>query len=313
MMRKIAVLFSGGGSQYPGMMKDLYDRVPASREIFDKADAATGRKLSDVCFWGTEEALSETSTMIPAIFTADMAAFAALNALGIRPAFAAGFSLGEWAAITAAGMVPFETAIRLVQLRSDAMEAATPHEGAGMAVVMGKPNDYVEALCARVTAGYVCPANYNYPGQIAVSGTNAALAELERIAQEDETTYQRLAVNVPSHCALMQPAMERLRAALENVSFTRPKFSIVSNATAEPSLEPEEIKENIVVQLVQPVRFEQSIHRMIADGADTFIELGPGKTLSKFVKKIAKTVGADVSVMRVASMETLDETLNSLQ
>ena len=183
-MRKIGLMFSGGGAQYPGMMKEFYETVHACRDIMEKADEVVGYSLSDLMFSSTMEELSGTSVMIPVVFAADVAAFTALKEHGIVPAMAAGFSLGEWAAVTAAGVIPFETAIGLVQFRSDKMAKATPVEGAGMAVIMGKPNEYVEELCARVKEGYVSPANYNYPGQITVSGTAKGLDELKRLAAE---------------------------------------------------------------------------------------------------------------------------------
>lgn len=308
-MKKICFLFSGGGAQYPGMMKELYDNIPACKEIFDKADDAVGKKLSEVIFAGTKEELSETSTMIPAIFTADIAAFAALRERGVTASAVAGFSLGEWAAVTAAGVIPFEQAMEIVQFRSDAMSAATPKEGAGMAVIMGKPNEYVEELCARVKDSYVCPANYNYPGQITVSGTDAGLHELERLANEDGAIYKHLAVNVPSHCALMEPAMRALGQKLENVAFQTPLFPIVSNCTAKATSDPAEIKRNIITQLVSPVRFEQSIRNLHADGVDTFVELGPGKTLFTFVKKIAKKAEIELYAAHVEDLSTLEEAL----
>ena len=182
-MTKIAVLFSGGGAQYPGMMKELYDNIPASAEVFRKADRILQKNLSDICFNGTQEELNETSIMIPAIFSADIAAYAAILDGGMQPVATAGYSLGEWAALVAAEVISFEKAMEIVQLRSCAMKEATPAEGAGMAVILGQSKEYVEALCSRVMDSYVSPANYNCPGQITISGTNAALNEIERIAE----------------------------------------------------------------------------------------------------------------------------------
>ena len=312
-MKKTGLMFSGGGAQYPGMMKDFYDTIPACRDLFEKANEVVEYRLSDRIFNDTKEELSITSVMIPAVFTSDLVAYTALKQYGIVPDMAAGFSLGEWAAITAAGVVPFETAIELVQFRSDEMTKATPAGGAGMAVIMGKPNDYVEDLCARVKEGYVCPANYNYPGQITVSGDTKGLDALEKLAEEEGTIYKRLAVNVPSHCSLMEPAMKALGERLKGVSFNKPAFPIVSNRTALPTDDPKEIKDNIITQLVSPVRFEQSIRNMYGAGVDTFIELGPGKTLYTFVKKISKNIETEVSVGRVENADTLNETLELLK
>ena len=308
-MGKIGFMFSGGGAQYPGMMKDLYDNIPECKDVFDEADKIVGYKLSNIIFYGTKDELSVTRVMIPAVFTADVASFVALKKYGITPDFAVGFSLGEWAAITAAGIIPFETALKLVQFRSEEMEKATPSSGAGMAVIMGKPNDYVEELCKKITKGYVCPANYNYQGQITISGDNSGLDELEMLANEEGTIYKRLPVNVPSHCILMEPAMNALEKKLENIVFNNPSFPIVSNCTAVSTNDNEIIKKNIITQLVSPVRFEQSIRHMIDLGVDIFIELGPGQTLFKFVRKISKNEGVEVTLAHVENIDALNDTI----
>lgn len=311
-MKKIGVLFSGGGSQYSGMMKEFYQNIRACRDIFEKANDVTGKDLTRLIMEGTKEELSQTNIMIPSVFTADVVAYAAIREHGVTPVMAAGFSLGEWAAVTAANIIPFEKAIEIVQFRSDEMTKATPSEGAGMAVIIGKPNDYVEELCTRVKGGYVCPANYNYPGQITVSGTEKGLNELECLANEEGAIYKRLAVNVPSHCELMEPARIALEKKLQNVQFAAPAFPIVSNCTAEATDSADEVKRNIITQLVSPVRFEQSIRTMHECGIEIFVELGPGKTLYNFVRKIAKKMDLELAVTHVEDMQTLNEMLEMI-
>lgn len=308
-MGKIGIMFSGGGAQYPGMMRDLYDTIPECRAVFEKADEIVGYKLSDIIFNGTIEELSDTSVMIPAVFTSDVVSFIALKKYGVLPDIALGFSLGEWAAITAAGVIPFEIALELVQFRSDEMAKATPKNGAGMAVIMGKPNEYVENLCKRIKYGYVCPANYNYQGQITISGDKNGLDELEKLALEEGIIYKRLPVNVPSHCPLMKNAMHALEKKLDDIVFKKPSFPIVSNCSAFPTDDPDQIKKNIIIQLISPVLFEQSVHNLIKLNVDTFIELGPGMTLYKFVKKITKNSPNILSLGHIDSVETLNETL----
>lgn len=305
MFNKTAYLFSGGGAQYPGMMKELAEIIPQSREIFEKADEALGFKLSEIIFHGTQDQLNSTEVMLPAIFVADMAAYTAASSIITKPQYALGFSLGEWAAITAAEVIPFETAVKLVRLRSVAMAEATPKEGAGMAVIMGKPNSFVEQLCSKVSAGYVCPANYNYPGQVTVSGTDEGLLELECLAVSENAIYKKLPVNVPSHCKLMLSAMKKLETALNSVVFNSPKFPIVSNYTAAIEIDPEKIKKNLILQLVSPVKFEQSIHSLTENNVDCFIELGPGKTLTGFVKKILRNKGIEGFADHIESLDTL--------
>ncbi len=311
-MRKTAFMFCGAGAQYPGMMKELYREYPECKRVFDEADALLKKKLSSICFSGTEEELNNTSTMIPAIYTADMAAYEALSSKGISPDYMLGFSLGEWAALTASEAISFRTGLPVVRFRAEAMERSAPEGGGGMAVILKQPNKHVEELCKRVEHGAVFPANYNYEGQVTVSGDEDGLSELERIAGEEHVIFKRLSVFVPSHCILMKQAMEELRGRLVHISFSKPFCPVLSNATAEPETDEEMLKENVIVQLIKPVLFEQSVIRLLNEGVDCFAELGPGRTLSKFVTRIAKKTGADCKVANVEDIDSLNRTLELL-
>lgn len=312
-MNKIAFMFCGGGAQYPGMMKELYDSIPECRGIFDEADRIIGRKLSEACFYGSEEELSQTENMIPAIYISDLAAYMALKNAGIEPDYMLGFSLGEWAALTASGVISVEEGISIVQFRSEAMERSTPVNGGGMGVILKQTNEAVETLCNKVLNGKVYPANYNYEGQVTVSGDNQGLEELEKIAGEEHVIYKRLPVNAPSHCELMESAKEELRNRLGSVDFNVPTYPIVSNATAKVENSPEALKENAIVQLVKPVLFEQSAKALFDAGVDCFVELGPGKTLSKFIEKTAKKNNVICEVHNVENLETLKGTIAAIR
>lgn len=304
-MNKTAFLFCGGGAQFPGMMKELYDNVAASHEIFERADAAAGMDISRTCFCGTAEELGRTEVMIPAVFTADMAAFAALQSAGVVPEAVSGFSLGEWAAVTAAGVLSFEEALQLVCLRSRFMDEAAPPQS-GMAVVMGKPFEEVSSLCGEIETAQVFPANDNCPGQVTVSGTEAGLCELERLAKERQIVFRRIPVNVPSHCPLMAPAERALGEVLADVTFSEPAFPVVSNVTARPETDPETIRQNLIVQLVSPVRFRESVLYMAELGVNSFLEVGPGGTLSGFVRRCMKKSGMEATSVNVGNLEGLE-------
>ena len=305
---KIAYLFSGQGAQYPGMMKDLYDAVPAAKQVFDMADEALGRSISGLSFQGTQDELNLTHNTQPTVLAADLAAAAALREHGVRPAAAAGFSLGEYAALAYAGVFSGKEALRLIQIRADAMqEAVAPGEGA-MAAFVGASAKQVEDICAAVTGGYVVAANYNSPVQTVVSGSTAGVDEACSKAQELGLRFVKLAVSAPFHCALMEPAAMRLRDEFRDVSFADPQIPVYMNVDGRQVTDTAGIPELLVRQAMSPVRWVQTLENMRADGIDTFIECGPGKTLSGLVKKTLK----DVRICRVENLKTLESTLKEL-
>ena len=219
---KIAFLFSGQGAQYPGMLKDLYETEPAAKGVFDSADRSLGRSISDLCFSGTQEALNLTHNTQPCMLAADLAAGMALSAHGVEPQAVAGFSLGEYAALTFAKAFEVEDAFEMVQLRADAMqEAVAPSEGAMAAMVGGTP-EQIEQICARVSDGYVVAANYNSPVQTVVSGTVAGVDQAIALAAAEKIRAIKLAVSAPFHCDLMRPAAQRLEAFFAGKSFVAP-------------------------------------------------------------------------------------------
>lgn len=305
---KIGFLFSGQGAQYPGMMKDLYDSEAAVKELFDSADAALGRKISKVCFEGTKAELSLTHNTQPAMLAADLAAAMALKAHGIEADALAGFSLGEYAALAFAGAIPAEQVFPIIQTRADAMqEAVAPGDGA-MAAFVGVSAEQAEGICDRVTRGYVVPANYNSPVQTVVSGSASGVDEACEIARAEGVRCLRLAVSAPFHCALMEPAARRLEEEFKAVSFSNPSVPVYMNVDGRPVTDGTVIAGLLVKQAMSPVRWVQTLQNMHADGIDTFIECGAGKTLSGLVRKTLK----DVKVLNVENLNTLQSTLEAL-
>ncbi len=305
---RIAFLFSGQGAQYPGMLKEIYDTEPAAKEVFDAADKALGREISKLCFEGSKEELNLTHNTQPCVLAADLAAAAALRAHGIEPDAVAGFSLGEYAALTFAGAVSADEVFPMIQLRADAMQEAVPEGKGAMAAFIGAPADEVEQLCAQVKSGYVIAANYNSPVQTVISGESEAVDEAIALGVEKGLRCMKLAVSAPFHCAMMEPAAEKLGELFESKSFNTPRIPVYMNVNGEPVSDGESISELLVQQAVSPVRWVKTLENMRDSGIDTFIECGPGKTLSGLVKKTLK----GVRICRVDNIKTLESALAAL-
>lgn len=305
---KIAFLFSGQGAQYPGMLKDLYEAEPAAKAVFDSADARLGRGISELCFSGTQEELNLTHNTQPCVLAADLAAGMALRAHGIEPQAVAGFSLGEYAALTFAGAIRMEDVFEMIQVRADAMQdAVMPGEGA-MAAMIGGTADRVEQICAKVTDGYVAAANYNSPSQTVISGTVAGVDQAIALAATEKIRAIKLAVSAPFHCELMRPAAQRLETLFEGKTFAAPVIPVYMNVDGSVHTQASEIPGLLVRQAMCPVHWVKTLETMQADGVDTFIECGPGKTLTGLVKKTLK----GVNVYRVEDRKTLEDALTAL-
>ena len=283
-----AYLFPGQGSQFPGMGKALYERSAEAREMMDKANEILGFPITDIMFGEDAEALKATRVTQPAIFIHSVV-LARCSGLE-TPAMVAGHSLGEFSALAAAGAMDFEDALRLVAVRASAMQKCCEQVPGTMAAVINLPAETVEEICASCT-GIVVAANYNSDGQIVISGEAEAIAEA--CAKMKEAGAKRalpLSVSGAFHSPLMEPARLELAEAIDKTPFRAPVCPVYQNVTALPSQDPEVIKDNLLRQLTSPVRWTQTIRNMVADGADSFLEIGPGTVLQGLVKRIAPEV-----------------------
>jgi len=282
----VAYVFPGQGAQFEGMGKDLYDSDNDCKAIFDQADEILGYKLSDIMFNGSAEDLKETKITQPALFVHSVASFKK-NGGGHTPDAVAGHSLGEFSALVANGVLTFEDGLKLVYKRAMAMQAACDKVPGTMAAILGLENEVVEKICADIDA-VVVPANYNCPGQLVVSGSKEGIAAA---VEASTAAGARRAIVLPVggafHSPLMQPAQEELAAAIEATTFSEPICPIYQNVSASPETSPAKIKENLVAQLTGAVKWTQIMQNMIADGAESVIEVGGnGKVISGLFKKV---------------------------
>jgi [acyl-carrier-protein] S-malonyltransferase len=288
---KIACIFPGQGSQYVGMGEDFFGGDAASRKLFERADEILGFALSRICFEGPEEELKQTRNTQPAIFLHSLVAFRKLNA---TPDMTAGHSLGEYSALVAAGAVSFEDGLRLVRLRGELMQKAGEEQRGTMAAVVGLMPDAVEALCKEAaSAGIVQPANFNSPGQIVISGSVDGVRKgMELAKARGAKLVKELVVSGAFHSPLMASARDGLKKKLDETNIVDAAIPVYANVTAEPVTNATDIRDLLFRQLTNPVRWEESVMHMVRDGAERFVEVGPGKVLQGLVKRIASNATA---------------------
>jgi [acyl-carrier-protein] S-malonyltransferase len=284
-----AYVFPGQGAQYPGMGKDMYDNSPIARELFDKANEILGFEITKIMFEGTADELKQTNVTQPAIFLHSVILSKVLGDK-FQPEMTAGHSLGEFSALVAAGALSFEDGLTLVSKRAQAMQKACEAQPSTMAAIVGSDDEIVEQVCAEVD-GVVVAANYNCPGQLVISGAVEAVNQAcELLKAKGAKRALILPVGGAFHSPLMEPAREELAAAIEATTINAPVCPVFQNVDAKPQTDPLVIKQNLIAQLTGPVRWTQTVKNMVAGGATSFTELGPGKVLQGLVAKIDNSV-----------------------
>ena len=309
-MGKLAFIFSGQGAQYVGMGRQIAEEYSKAGQIFDQASEALGFDLKKMVFESDDETLKITENTQPCILTMSIACLQPLLDKGIKPDVVAGLSLGEYSAHVAAGTLNFQDAVRLVRKRGKYMQEAVPVGVGTMAAVLGLDDATVIECCkAASDIGVVEPANFNCPGQIVVAGEVKAVEKVVELCKEKGAKRSMLLpVSAPFHCSLLKPAGEKLAEELKNVALNDMKIPLVSNVTADYVNSKDEVKELLNRQVSNSVLWEKSVNKMLADGVDTFIEIGPGKALCGFIKKISK----DAKALNIEDLDSLNKTLTEI-
>lgn len=309
-MGKIAFLFSGQGAQYGGMGKELAMNIEVSKEVFKDADEALGFSISNICFEGSKEELDKTENTQPAILTTSIAALRAIEEKGIKPDVLAGLSLGEYSALVCSGAMEFKEAVKLVKKRGRFMQEAVPYGVGTMAAIIGLDKDVIKDCCIEASkAGIVEVANYNCPGQIVIAGEIKAVElAVEILKEKGAKKAILLDVSGPFHTSMLKDAAEKLYNELEKVKIEELKVPLITNVPAE-YVKKEEIKEILKKQVMSSVMWEHTINKMVSDGVDTFVEIGPGKVLSGFVKKVNRRL----KVVNIEDMQSLEKAIIALE
>ncbi len=287
-----AFVFPGQGAQFVGMGKDLYENSPLAKEMFEKANEILGFRITNLMFAGTDEDLKQTKVTQPAIFLHSVILSKVMGA-DFKPEMVAGHSLGEFSALVAAGALSFEDGLRLVSARAQAMQKACEKEPSTMAAILGLEDEKVEEICKSIDEVVVC-ANYNCPSQLVISGSIKGIEiACEKLTAAGAKRALKLMVGGAFHSPLMEPARVELEAAINNTVFQKPICPIYQNVNASKVTDPEQIKKNLVAQLTAPVRWTQTVKNMLADGATSFVELGPGNVLQGLIKKVDRNAVAE--------------------
>jgi len=310
-MGKVAFVFPGQASQYPGMGKELAEKYPAAQAVFDEADKALGFSISRMCFEGSEDELKQTANTQPAILTCSVAAYRVAAEKGLQPNYVAGHSLGEYSALVAARALKLAEAVQLVRKRGTYMQEAVPAGVGAMAAILGLSPAVVADACKRAAEGEICSAaNLNSPDQTVISGHASAVKRAVEIASQlGAKRAVILPVSAPFHCALMMPAQEKLAKDLAKAEFSDLNFPLVTNVDADTIEKGEEARSALARQVTMPVRWEESVRMLIDEGVNTFVEVGPGRVLTGLLRQIERSVAA----LNIEDEKSLSATMEKIE
>lgn len=309
---KIGFLFPGQGSQTIGMGKDLYEQYEIVRMIYQKVKELTGMDVEKITFQGDEEELNQTKNTQICILTMSLAILEILKQNGIQAEVASGLSLGEYTALINSGAIGFEEGVKLVQKRGKYMQELAPEGDWQMAAILGMTEEQVEEVCRKVKVGFAVPVNFNCPGQIVVSGDKEGVAEAEKIGKEMGAKKVRvLKTSGPFHTEKLLEASKALRQELEKIQIHSLKVKVMKNIDGTEYTDQDNIKDILAKHIISPVRFSKSLQKMIDMGVDTFIEIGPGKTLAGFVKRIE--TDKEIQILNINNVESLNQTIQYIK
>ncbi len=307
---KIAFIFPGQGAQSVGMGKDLYEKYEEIRKVYEKASKIAGIDIAKLTFDSEETELFQTKNTQIAILTMSIAILELLRKHGVEAQYTAGLSLGEYSALYYGGAIDFENVIKIVKKRGELMQNLVPDGQWAMAAILGLENSVIEEVCQNITDGFVVPANYNCPGQVAISGDKKGVQiAMEKLKEAGAKRCLELKTAGPFHTIKLQKASEELRKELEPIEIRIPNVEVIKNIDAKPYLESENRKDILAKHVIHPVRFSDSIQYMVNQGVSTFVEIGPGKVLTGFVKKIDK----NLNCININNVETLENAIQNLK
>ena len=311
---KIGYIFPGQGTQVIGMGKDIYEKYEEAKQVYKKIDEALNENIEELTYDKTQEELNQTKNTQIAIYSMSVAILEILNNAGIKPEAGAGLSLGEYSALACAKALSIEDGAKIVRTRGTLMQDLAPKGDWAMAAIIGLEDDKVEEACNKVEKGFVRAVNYNCPGQVVVSGEKEAVLQAMEIAKElGARKVIELKTSGPFHTEKLKEASEALRKELEKVQFSECKIPVIKNLDGTPYTKNDNKVEILANHVINPVKFRKSIETMIEMGIDTFVEIGPGKTLSGFVKKVAKEKNIELNVLNIENVETLENVLEVLK
>lgn len=311
---KIAYIFPGQGTQVVGMGKDLYEKYEKVRNVYKRVNEALEESVEEITYNISQEELNETKNTQIAIYSMSMAILEILNNEGIKPDVAAGLSLGEYSALVFSNAISLENGAKIVRKRGTFMQELAPKGNWAMAAIIGLEDDEVETACSKVEEGFVRAVNYNCPGQVVVSGEKEAVLRAMEIAKEmGARKVIELKTSGPFHTEKLQNASKALKGELEKIKFNKCNIPVIKNLNGEAYSEKDNIVEILASHVMRPVKFRKTIETMLNMGIDTFVEIGPGKTLSGFVKKVCKEKNVEANILNIENVETLESALEVLK